>query len=179
LTPVYNHDPAKAKALLAQAGYPNGFKLEMGTEEGVFPHHKDITQAVAQNLADVGIKTDVVTMDWGAYVAAAFGAKYDIAMFTWGDVTMDPDQFLSLWSAKDNLFAWDTSDYLPLFNAQRQLLGADRNAAVMKAAQFLWEQVPSVPLYSPRLIYAYNNKLQGFQHNMTYYELLHDVWVEK
>jgi peptide/nickel transport system substrate-binding protein len=179
LTPVYDHNPDKAKALLAQAGYPNGFKLEMGTEEGVFPHHKDITQAVAQNLADVGIKTDVVTMDWGAYVAAAFGAKYDIAMFTWSDVTMDPDQFLSLWSAKDNLFAWDNSGYLPLFNAQRQLLGADRTAAVGKAAQYLWDQMPSVPLYSPRLIYAYSNKVQGFTHNMTYFELLHDVWVEK
>lgn len=52
----------KAKQLLAEAGYPNGFTLSLGSPDGRYTNDKDIAQAIAAMWARIGIKTDVETM---------------------------------------------------------------------------------------------------------------------
>jgi peptide/nickel transport system substrate-binding protein len=65
---LYTYNPAKAKQLLAEAGYPNGFsfKTQMfsGSAEG------DLVQMVAAYLAKVGVKMEIQTLEYGAYFSA-------------------------------------------------------------------------------------------------------------
>jgi peptide/nickel transport system substrate-binding protein len=65
---LYTYNPAKAKQLLAEAGYPNGFsfKTQMfsGSAEG------DLVQMVAAYLAKVGVKMEIQTLEYGAYFIA-------------------------------------------------------------------------------------------------------------
>jgi peptide/nickel transport system substrate-binding protein len=56
----YPYDPEKAKALLAEAGYPDGFEVTINTSDGRFPGDKAATEAISEQLADVGIKMNVV-----------------------------------------------------------------------------------------------------------------------
>ncbi len=52
----YTYDPEKSKALLAEAGYPDGFEVTLQTTAGGFGNDKDVAQLLAQDLENVGIK---------------------------------------------------------------------------------------------------------------------------
>jgi peptide/nickel transport system substrate-binding protein len=64
LQPRYTYDPAKARELLAQAGYPNGVDVELSTPVGRYTQDKQISEAVAKMLTDVGIRTKLLTPEW-------------------------------------------------------------------------------------------------------------------
>ena len=63
----YPYDPEKAKQLLAEAGYPNGFKCTLATPNGRYQKDKEIALAVAADLAKVGVQAEVVPYDWSVY----------------------------------------------------------------------------------------------------------------
>ncbi|MGB7414875.1 MAG: ABC transporter substrate-binding protein, partial [Thermosynechococcaceae cyanobacterium] len=69
--PDYPFDPAKAKQLLTEAGYPNGFELDlwyMPVSRPYYPTPKPISEAFASDLSKVGIKVSLKTKDWAAYL---------------------------------------------------------------------------------------------------------------
>jgi peptide/nickel transport system substrate-binding protein len=58
------YDPAKARRLLAQAGFPNGVDVELSTPVGRYTNDKHISEAMAQMLTEVGIRTRLLTPEW-------------------------------------------------------------------------------------------------------------------
>ena len=64
---AYPYDPQKAKQLLTEAGYPNGFKTTLATPNGRYQKDKDIALAVAADLAKVGVQAEVVPYEWSVY----------------------------------------------------------------------------------------------------------------
>jgi len=76
--PVY--DPAKAKQLLAAAGYPNGFTLTFHASNDRYPNDSKIAQAIGQMFSRVGIKTDVVTMPGSVYFSRASQREFSLIM---------------------------------------------------------------------------------------------------
>jgi ABC-type transport system substrate-binding protein len=66
----YAYEPEKAKKLLAEAGFPNGFKAKLWSPQGRYPKDFEMAQAVQQQLKKVGIDCTLDTMEWAAYLAA-------------------------------------------------------------------------------------------------------------
>ena len=65
---LYTYNPAKAKQLLAEAGYPNGFTFKVQTSSASV--EGDLLQMVAAYLAKVGVKMEIQVLDYGAYFSA-------------------------------------------------------------------------------------------------------------
>ena len=64
----YPYDPAKAKQLLAEAGFPSGFSFTMPTSNGRYMEDRAVSEAIAAYLGKVGIKATVQPTEWGVYL---------------------------------------------------------------------------------------------------------------
>jgi peptide/nickel transport system substrate-binding protein len=108
---AWEYDPELAKQLLAEAGFPDGLKEVHNLDTGevgtltfyympvtrfYYPSPKEIGEAMAADLAKVGIDTELVLEgDWPTYLAAAREGKlYGLYMLGWGGDNGDPDNFL-------------------------------------------------------------------------------------
>lgn len=84
LNDTYEYDPKAAKALLAEAGYPNGFTLNMMST----PAFQATFDLVAQQLEDVGIKVNYTDPGTGNFISDMLAAKYPA---TWMVLEQNPD----------------------------------------------------------------------------------------
>ena len=66
--PVYTYDVAKAKQLLAQAGYPNGFHTTIYTPQGRYPQDKETAVAVQAQFVQIGVQAQVQVIEWARYL---------------------------------------------------------------------------------------------------------------
>lgn len=76
--PVY--DPARAKKLLAQAGYPDGFSLTFQASNDRYPNDASVAQALGQMFSRIGIKTTVETMPGSIYFSRAAKRDFSLVM---------------------------------------------------------------------------------------------------
>jgi peptide/nickel transport system substrate-binding protein len=91
----YPYDPQKAKQLLAEAGYPNGFDIVMNGPSGRYMRDKEVCQAIAGQLGQVGIRVNLKLPEWGTYASNIYSHKTDPLWFIgWSNPALDPDQFL-------------------------------------------------------------------------------------
>ena len=96
--PVFGHvdalkpetyDPAAAKKLLAEAGFPDGFALTLYAPNDRYVNDEQVAQALAQMLARVGIQTRVETMPASVYFAKARAGEFAFALLGWGSFSGD------------------------------------------------------------------------------------------
>jgi peptide/nickel transport system substrate-binding protein len=66
----------EARRLLAEAGFPKGFKTPISTTNGYGPDLLDVVQLVQRYLKDVGIEAEMKVQEYGAYMATTFLGKY-------------------------------------------------------------------------------------------------------
>ena len=81
---VEAYDPEGAKKLLAEAGYPQGFRLTIHGPNNRYVNDGRIAETVAALLSRVGIATKVETQPWSSYLPRARGGEYSMALVGWG-----------------------------------------------------------------------------------------------
>ena len=85
--PGYTMNVAKAKALLAEAGYPQGFQLSVHVPGDRYPLAPESLQAVAQFWARIGVKVDLQVVPWSVYASRANKNEYAVTVIAWGNGT--------------------------------------------------------------------------------------------
>ncbi len=89
------HDPARAKALLAEAGYPGGFEVGLDCPNNRYINDEEICQAVAAMLARIGIRVRLTTMPRTTYFPKLEKLDTSFYMLGWGGAVTDAQTTLS------------------------------------------------------------------------------------
>jgi dipeptide transport system substrate-binding protein len=92
-----SYDPAKAKALLEKAGYPNGFEIAlwaMPVQRPYNPNAKLMAEMIQADWAKIGVKAKIVTYEWGEYIKRGHAGEQDAYLIGWTGDNGDPDNWL-------------------------------------------------------------------------------------
>jgi oligopeptide transport system substrate-binding protein len=93
----YPYNPEKAKALLAEAGYPGGKGLPILTFQfNTSEAHEAICEAIKNDLADIGVKTRLKNLEWGAHLASLKDHEPELFRAGWLADVPSEDNFLQL-----------------------------------------------------------------------------------
>jgi peptide/nickel transport system substrate-binding protein len=157
------YDPELAKSLLAEAGYPDGFTLDVDVPTGGNPIKPvEVGQAVAANLAEVGINVQMRTVDAATYTAMR-NERNVAPMFMWNWMGFDGDYVLwaNLHSESQIQFmaGWD-EEVDELIEQEQTSLNPEARAEVFAKLQArLAQDTPHLPLYQQKDIFGVNERI--------------------
>ncbi len=146
------YDPDRAKALLAEAGYPNGQGLPplTLTFREKWPDLRKTGEVVQQQLAAIGVKLNLNEMEWGAFLRATDDRRVDFLHMRWSADYLDPQNFLSVLlhsEAPENRVAYANPEFDALLEqADAEMDPARRTALYRKAERLVVADAPWVPL---------------------------------
>jgi len=168
-------DPEKAKALLKEAGYEKGFTIDfwyMPVSRPYYPVPKSIAEAIAADLAKVGITTNLKTEDWGQYKIDDQQGKFTgIWLLGWTGDNGDPDNFLFTFFGDDppgagastkrsGYYNKDLNDLL--FKAVRLSDIKAREPLYKQAAVLIDADMPRVPIAHSTVPLIFSKKVSGY-----------------
>ncbi|QDQ84090.1 ABC transporter substrate-binding protein [Paraburkholderia megapolitana] len=149
-------DPAKAKALLAQAGFPNGFDITlwaMPVQRPYNPNAQLMAQLLQQDWAKIGVRAKIVSYEWGEYNRRAkAGGEHDVILYGWSGDNGDPDNWLGALLGCDaihgsNVSKWCDPTFDALIAKARSTSDvATRTALYRQAQEIFKQQVPFTPI---------------------------------
>jgi peptide/nickel transport system substrate-binding protein len=158
----YPYDPARAKALLAQAGYPNGFEIGMqGTRRYLMGG--EVSQALAQEFAAVGVRAQLEITDWTVYAQLVPAKKQaPIYMLEWGSTqTLDADAALYPILHSNQPYSTVSIPQLDrlLEDARHALDPAVRANLYAQIQTLAHDQVPLLTLYQEDSLYGLSDRV--------------------
>jgi peptide/nickel transport system substrate-binding protein len=101
------YDPARARQLLAEAGYPDGFRVQMVASQGRWPKDREMGQAIASQLGTVGIQVDLEVLEYTTFTQQVHSKRLPMALWGWSDTEWDPNAMLiNLFTCQDMGSVW-------------------------------------------------------------------------
>ena len=171
--PGYAHDPAKARALLAEAGLKDGFKTTIWTRPSgslLNPNPSLGAQLLQADLAKVGIDAEIRVIEWGELIRRAKAGEHDLLFMGWAGDNGDPDNFLtpqfSCASVESGLnfarFCDAALDKL-IADGKSSSDQSERSRLYHQAQQIIQEQALWLPLAHPTAFALLSSKIEGYQ----------------
>ena len=166
----YPHNPAAAKKLLAEAGYPAGFEVGLDCPNDRYINDEAICQAAVAMLARIGVKVNLLAQTRAKYFAKINAPKFDTSfyMLGWTPGTQDALDALKALAAtrkdKDGLFniGGYSNPQLDALNKQIQveLDNEKRNELIAQALTLLKEDYAYVPLHQQMVVWASRDNVE-------------------
>ncbi|MBD3887103.1 ABC transporter substrate-binding protein [Phormidium tenue FACHB-886] len=167
----YEFNPDAAKKMLADAGYPNGFDLEMWympVSRPYYPTPKPIAEAFAADLGAIGIRVKLNTKDWAAYLDDRYKAPgYQAYMMGWTGDYGDPDNFLYYHfnpSGTKDIGNWKNDRVTKLLSDARQESDeAARAKMYAEVDKITYEEAVRIPIVHSEPLLAQRANISGWQ----------------
>ncbi len=170
---AYPYDPERAKKLLAEAGYPNGFSTTLWVPESGSGMQSPVAMSTVMqsNLKAVGVNVTLQTMEWGAFLAKLRTKEQDLFALSWMAGTEDPDMVMypllhsSQWTPNGpNRALYKNPKFDDLLQQARLTTDQARRASLYKEAQrILVDDAPWVFVDHEIQIAALGRRVQGFK----------------
>ncbi|MFF6012663.1 ABC transporter substrate-binding protein [Rahnella sp. R3(2024)] len=155
--PAPAQDIAKAKSLLSEAGYPQGFTLRFQAPRRYIAS-ADVAQAIVQDLAAIGVKAELEVPEWSVYTQQVAAQKQaPMYMLAWGSTqTLDADAALYPILHSGEPYSTVSSPELDaLLNSSRLTVDPARREKILQQIQdVVAQQQPLIPLYKEDALYA-------------------------
>lgn len=158
------YDAEKAKTLLAEAGFPDGFKLTIHVPTDRYPQGPETAQAVAQFWTRIGVKTQVEVVPWAVYSGRAKKNEYAVSMIAWGNGTGEASyalvNILATVAPEKGLGASNWGYYSnPKVDKDLELATAEfdeqkREAILRDSVKLVMDDVAIIPLFHYKNIWA-------------------------
>ncbi|MGE4272699.1 MAG: ABC transporter substrate-binding protein [Desulfitobacterium sp.] len=162
----YEGNLAKAKELLAQAGYPNGEGLpaiEYLYNEGT--GHQAVGEALQDQWSKIGVKVTLASQEWGTFLNTRKNGDFQIARNGWLSDYNDPISMLDMWvtDGGNNDAQWSNAKYDALIKEVKTTSDPAKRFELMHQAEdIIFEENMLNPIYYYVDLFLLNQKVEGF-----------------
>ena len=182
-TPLYPADVEKAKQLLKDAGYPNGFKTSIfalsGNEDEI-----NISTTLQQMWAQIGVTLDIQQVDNATRTTKYRAGDFSMRLGAWTDDIADPNEIASYFVYSKNIGAlhtsWKNDEVDQLFEQSQQELDAKKRGDDYARIQAIYNTTgPIVPLYETPYPVALKKTVKGFVQIPLGNNIFSSTYIEK
>jgi peptide/nickel transport system substrate-binding protein len=178
----FGYDPDKAKALLAEAGYPDGFEMDFACPSGAYTNFEQVCEAIQGYLGDVGIQTNLDLMESGKYWDLEANKELP-PLFgdSWSETSGEAYPRLqgALGGMDASYSAWSDptiDDYLDKISTE---MDDDARAELyVNLQRYMQENPPFIYLYEPVTFEAKSSKVQDYRPRAAEEYFLNYTWIE-
>ncbi|MCR5684118.1 MAG: ABC transporter substrate-binding protein [Lachnospiraceae bacterium] len=164
LVNTYPYDLEKARALLAEAGYPDGFSFTI-TIPSNYEFHVRTGEVIVEQLKKVGIKAEIKLVEWASWVSDTYvGRQYETTIIGL-DSKLAPSDVLRFYptSSSKNFINYFNDDFDAIFaKAQKAVNEAEKAEYYKQLEKKLTEEAVSAYIQSPAQLVAINKNLGGY-----------------
>ena len=161
---VYTRDLDKAKELLAEAGYPDGFEFTIAVPNNYAPH-ETTAQVIVENLKEIGVTAKINTIEFSSWYDEVYvGRNFDATVVAL-DGTLSPASWLAknVSTAPNNFTNYKNEEYDKTYAAAMATIDDQEKVDLYKECQMiLTKDAAAVYVQDPANLVAVNNKLAGY-----------------
>jgi len=160
----YPYDPERARRLLAEAGFPQGISLTLNSPNGRYLKDKEVNEAIAGQLARIGVRTQVVAHEWGTYVSRWPESLVPMYMIGWAG-TWDADGIMfPLLRSGQRFSRWSSPDFDAIIDKARGTLDqGERVKLYRQATQLAHDEAPWLFLFHGMDIYGVSRAVADWE----------------
>lgn len=175
---AYPYDPAKAKAMLAKAGFPHGFATELYYPTIPRPYMPDpqrIAEAIQSDLQKIGISATLEPFEWGVFLDKVAHGDDPMCLIGWSGDNGDPDNFFYPLLDKDSANAkpdgqnysfWRDENFHKLMIAGQSTMNESARAQIYREANaMVHDQAPAIPIVHVGVPLVAKSSIEGIVPN--------------
>ena len=163
------YDPEAAKALLAEAGYADGFDMEIAADSSASDTMTMALEIVSDQLAEVGINAEIKNYDESTWLETRKSGELGSFMSTWSADYNDPDNFIYTFFGNEEKtrirsINYPDTEVMERVAKARTIVNEDERLAEYKALEekLIHEDAAWVPMFSRLHLFAVSKRVQGF-----------------
>lgn len=164
-TVTYDYNVEKAKQLLAEAGYPDGFDTTLWCADSQVM--RDLSVVLQEQLRQIGINAEIKTMEQGQYYSETGKGTHDL--FIMSKTSIDPDSMLramyhtEAFGLSGNRSFWATPEVDSMLDEASTTIDKERELDLYKQVQtIVATEVPLVPIAVEHLTAGMQSNVKGF-----------------